>query len=296
MDLAAQATRPYHARVTLRGMPRDRGGRAIPTMALALLVAACGQAGAPSSQATHPESEPTATSSSVITTPAVAGSFAVGKDASELELLCYGQGAPAVVFEAGTDSSGIDAFRSLLTRLASTNLTCAYDRAGTGRSDPPTKARRTLNDVVADTDALLAAAKIPPPYLLVGQSGGGNIAVWYAVRHPENVAGLVLIDAGRDDPEAMAGEFPGSQAWAGAEHIDWADAARREWDLGTPIGDYPLLILTADEGQGDPDAGPSPWLELSPASREVVLHGGHDLHVDNPEEVVEQIRSILDGL
>ena len=203
-----QATPPYHIRMAVRGVPRDWVSIAIPTMAVALLLAACGQTGAPSRQATHSASEPTATRSSVITTPTVAGSFAVGKDGDELELLCYGEGAPAVVFEAGTDSSGIDAFRSLMTELATTNLTCTYDRAGTGGSDPPNKARRTLNDVVADTDALLAAAEVPPPYVLVGQSGGGNIAVWYAVRHPENVAALVLIEAGRDDPQGLADEFP----------------------------------------------------------------------------------------
>ena len=66
--------------------------------------------------------------------------------------------------------------------------------------------------------------------------------------------------------------------------------------MRTPIGDYPLLILTGDQGQGGPDAGPSLWRELSPVSREVVLHGGHDLHEDAPEEVVEQIRSVLDAL
>ena len=94
----------------------------------------------------------TPTPADVLSQPTIDQRFAVGADEHELALRCYGQGSPTLLFEAGTDSSGIESFpESLVRPLAETNQTCFYDRVGTGSSDPPSKPRRTLNDVVADT-------------------------------------------------------------------------------------------------------------------------------------------------
>ena len=46
----------------------------------------------------------------------------------------------------------------------------------------------------AELHALLAAANIPPPYVLVGHSFGGLSIRAYASSHPEDVAGLVFVD------------------------------------------------------------------------------------------------------
>jgi pimeloyl-ACP methyl ester carboxylesterase len=73
------------------------------------------------------------------------------------------------------------------TRVAS------YDRVGFGWSGPARTPRRV--DVLADELLrALVAAELPPPYVLVGHSYGGWIALLLAARHPESVAGLVLVD------------------------------------------------------------------------------------------------------
>jgi pimeloyl-ACP methyl ester carboxylesterase len=54
---------------------------------------------------------------------------------------------------------------------------------------------RTAVDAVADLHALLGAAAIPPPYVLTGHSTGGLIGRLYASTYPNEVAGLVLVDA-----------------------------------------------------------------------------------------------------
>ena len=251
----------------------------------------------PSAVAATPSATVTAVPTpDVMAQPTIDGTFAVGADEHELAIRCYGTGEPTIVFEAGTDSGGIQAFPAALVRpLANTNRTCLYDRLGTGSSDVPTAKRRTVDDVAADLHALLIAADIAPPYLLVGQSGGGNMAVWYAAQHSDDVAGLVLIDVGKDDPDMLAQEFPGEQAWGGEEHIDYVDAARKLANMNVPIGDFPVLVITADQGQGDPDR-PSEWPELSPRAREIVMHGGHDLHEEIPVDVAEEIRTVLDEL
>ena len=273
---------------------------------LTALLCACGQTGSatqsppnptPSAASVVPSASPTDLPSvrpDVLATPTVYGAFAVR--GHELRMICYGSGAPTIVFEAGTDSSGIQSFPKALVRpLAETNQVCLYDRLGTGSSDPPTEVRRTIDDVVADFDALFAAANVRPPYLLAGQSGGGNIAIWYAVRHAKNVAGLVLIDVGGPEPEMMAKEFPGAQAWGGSEHIDWVDADLLQSKIKMPIADFPVLIITADHGQGNPST-PSVWRKLSPRAREIVKHGGHDLHEEIPAEIATEIRSVIADL
>ncbi len=118
---------------------------------------------------------------------------------------CYGVGSPVIILEAGTDSGGSEQYsRTFLEPLAERTTTCVYDRLGTGASDAPLDPSRTLDDTRMVLEGLLAATGWPAPYLLVGQSGGGNLQIDFAAHHPDEVAGLVLIEAYHDDPEMMA--------------------------------------------------------------------------------------------
>ena len=197
-----------------------------------------------------------------------------------------------IILEVGTDSSGLNNFPDDFVRpMAEKQMTCVYDRSGTGISDPPNQKRRSLDDVVSDLSQVLAAAKVPGPYLLVGSSGGANIVVQYALRHQENVAGLVLLDISKPIPD-LDKEFPGKLAWKNPEHIDWVRAERSQSKLKGPIGDFPVLVVTADHGQSD-RKDQSFWLRLSPRARQIVMSGGHDIHEDLPAEVAKEVLSVL---
>jgi pimeloyl-ACP methyl ester carboxylesterase len=224
----------------------------------------------------------------------VDGSFAVGSDRHELALRCLGHGSPTIILEAGTDSSGIEQFAGLIPALAKRTTACTYDRVGTGRSDRPTERRRTLDDVVTDLRGLIDAAKVPGPYLLIGQSGGGNIAVHYAGRRPNGVAGVVLLDVSAPS-EDLGKEFPGALGWNNPEHIDWVAAERQEARHPLPLGDIPLLVVTASSGQSNVK-DQSFWLHLSSNSRQTSLAGGHDIHEDNPAGVVTEVEAMLDAI
>ena len=113
-------------------------------------------------------------------------------DGRRINLYCQGKGAPTVVLDAGL-GDGAWSWRTVQGRIAATTRVCAYDRAGYGGSDPG-PAPRDLRALTRDLEAVLTAGKVPGPYLLVGHSAAGLTTRLYAYRHPERVAGLVLVD------------------------------------------------------------------------------------------------------
>lgn len=127
-----------------------------------------------------------------------------------LHLHCSGQGSPTVVLDAGL---GMPSASWVLVQpvVAQWTRVCAYDRAGYGFSDPgPTP--RTSQRIVEELHTLLDRAGERAPYVLAGHSFGGFTMRLFARRFPEQVTGLVLIDASHEDlmtrlPEA-GGQTP----------------------------------------------------------------------------------------
>lgn len=113
-------------------------------------------------------------------------------DGRHLNLFCEGSGGPVVVLEGGLGPGAWD-WRKVQDGVARDAQVCSYDRAGYFGSSPAGDAR----DAGAEADdlaALLKAAKLPAPYILVGHSYGALIVRLFASRHPDAVAGLLLLD------------------------------------------------------------------------------------------------------
>jgi pimeloyl-ACP methyl ester carboxylesterase len=111
-----------------------------------------------------------------------------------LHIHCLGRGRPVVILDAGLGGSAHD-WERLQNELAPVTRVCVYDRAGYGCSDPGPLPRTSSRIVSAELHGLLEGATIPPPYLLVGHSFGGYNMRLYASRYPQEVSGLVLVDA-----------------------------------------------------------------------------------------------------
>lgn len=71
---------------------------------------------------------------------------------------------------------------------------CVYDRAGRGWSDDADTPPDALA-ISTDLHALLHRAGVPGPYVMAGHSFGGLYTLTYAAHHPDDVAGMVLIDS-----------------------------------------------------------------------------------------------------
>lgn len=121
---------------------------------------------------------------------------AVDVGGRRLNLFCMGSGDRVVLFESG-GSDWSDTWALVQPAVATRVRACAYDRAGLGHSDPA-RAPRTPVAIVEDLHALIEAAKLPKPLVLVGHSLGGFNAKLYAALYPQDIAGLVLVDPAED--------------------------------------------------------------------------------------------------
>ena len=237
-----------------------------------------------------------------------------------LFLRCIGSGGPTVILEAGYGDNGtiwapVQIHASEFVRV------CSYDRAGLERSDPPDHYPRTGTEVVADLHALLQAAEVQPPYLLVGQGHGALFSRLFATTYPNEVAGLLFLDPW---PETYDQELQGLvtgeqwqqyQALLAAEPdnevIDFATTDQEVRDAG-PLPDVPLLILSHGRAP-DPAGFPAGWpvaqqeqlwqelqgqlAALTPQGKqETVPESGDMIQLAKPEVVVAAIRDMVDQL
>ena len=241
----------------------------------------------------------------------------------ELFIHCRGSGSPVILMEAGGGDEST-AWAWIAPELAKHTMVCAYDRAGTGRSDPAPNEPRSAADIQDDLDALLEAAGVEPPYLLVGQSLGGEVSLFHALRHPDRTAGMVIVDSGWPTTDATKNplrvsltdeqwaEFVGAgdgEQWDDEENVERIDfeAFTREIEKSVqPLPRVPIRILSATEAPQCPTEWPcdliieksiefqKQWLQLSPDAEQILVEGGHNLHEDNPAAVTREILAALE--
>ncbi|MEP7041430.1 MAG: alpha/beta hydrolase [Dokdonella sp.] len=157
-----------------------------------------------------------------------------------LNLRCSGSGAPTVMLDGGQGSTSM-AWRKLQPLLAKSHRVCSYDRAGYGFSDAG-PLPRTAQAAADDLHALVRAAKLQTPLILVGHSLASYIARLYTSAHPNEVAALVLVDPVSETLAQDAPAFAQLEAKMSAQNTDYgrscAQAARNgELDKATPAAE-----------------------------------------------------------
>ena len=245
-------------------------------------------------------------------------------------LECRGRGAPTVVLESGGgDGADIWSFRPpgfegtpVLPAVARYTRVCAYDRPGTtlatgrpSRSDPVTLPR-SASRIVRDLRALLRAADVHGPYVLVGHSMGGLMSRLYAGTYPRQVAGFVSIDAAHEIfyEEFEARLTPEQYETPGLEiDIVATAAAMRRARVQRPLRPMPMIVLEHSRNRkrfpnpfGFPATYPLAALErafqasqddlaeLVPGARHIIAkRSAHYIHLDQPALVERAIREVV---
>jgi pimeloyl-ACP methyl ester carboxylesterase len=151
------------------------------------------------------------------------------------------------MLEAGalTDSITWHAVQPL---LAKQTKVCSYDRAGYGFSDDG-PAPRDIDADAADLRALIKAAKIPVPVILVGHSLGTNIVRRFADKHASEVAGIVLVDPPPQHTSEFSAEWVKTDNEGAAQRIAFATECAKaagEGKLAKPDGELARCIRAPD--------------------------------------------------
>lgn len=186
----------------------------------------------------------------------------------KLHLACMGSGSPTVLIEMGAGQR-ISAWNGTLPVFAEERRACVYERAATGDSEPGPEPR--TSQVIADElAALVEAAGLQTPLIVVSHSLGGMHAQAFAQRHSDLVAGLVFV-------EPRTAEYQlGYSEHMTPEEVAFEERLAREAIAGEPFGpeivaandsaaaiestgllpDVPVVVLTAGvpfDGQSESD-------------------------------------------
>lgn len=125
----------------------------------------------------------------------------------KLHMDIQGAGSPVVIFENGSgDFSFI--WSLVQPEIAKLTKTISYDRAGFACSEQG-PLPRTGRQICWELHLALKNAGVHPPYILVGQSFGGFIVRAFARYYPDEVEGMVLVEAVQEDQKIfMGGDTP----------------------------------------------------------------------------------------
>jgi hypothetical protein len=209
--------------------------------------------------------------------PSIEAKFAVADDGRRLALVCWGEGSPTVLLETGGANIEEWTGSGMVRRLATGTRVCTYDRAGTGTSDPAPNERRDADDVVSDLKALLVAADVDGPYVLLGRSFGGMIVTHYAETLPEDVVGVVVLDTPppsatftEESEPGLVWDYPGN-----TERLDVVGGFENRFAKDPPKFEVPVLVITPVPGEASAKEEGF-WLQVSPKSRQVELACGEE--------------------
>ncbi len=264
-------------------------------------------------------------------------------DGRKMYLECLGTGSPTVILESGYrndadiwTAEAEPGATTVFPNVAKFTRVCAYDRPGTvldgehvSRSTPVTMPR-TAQDLVKDLHTLLQTAKVPGPYVLAAHSFGGLFVRLYASTYPDEVVGMVLVDALAEQVrDYMTADHwkeyvnfgftqpaPGLERYKELEvlEVDKSFDQMQQAAAASPLRPMPLFVLS----QGIPfdlSAYPSipaglpgdldqAWKKaqanlaaLTPNAKHVVAtKSSHYIQIQQPDLVIGAIHQVVDAV
>jgi pimeloyl-ACP methyl ester carboxylesterase len=236
-----------------------------------------------------------------------------------VQISSAGSGRYTVIFESGFGTD-LRSWRKVAPEIAEVARVVSYSRAGYGASAARTEPRTLLQSSV-ELDQLIAAARLRPPFILVGHSYGGMLVRAFAARHPQDVAGMVLIDPSDErfapalrklDPARVDADDARFDSIVPPKFKPELALLKPVLDSGVfPIAgalpDVPVVVMTSMQ----PVEKPEFFLE-TPAAREVLrglhadvarqfrdgsqmvtVNSGHSIQLEEPALVVQAIKRVI---
>ena len=223
--------------------------------------------------------------------------------------LLSGEGKTTVVLDAGLGGTSED-WAKVQPEAAKFSKVFSYSRAGLGQSEKaPTP--RTCQDIISDLRSLLFSANLKPPYILVAHSWSGLNARWFANQYPDEIAGMVLVDAVHENKyeqfEKVLPQEKAERMWAfvkdpskNDETIDRIASIEQVRSRQT-VFNFPLIVLTraadSDELNKIETDLQAEFLKLSTKSKQYFSkHNDHFIQNSEPELVIDSIRQVVEAV
>ncbi|HEX3484252.1 MAG TPA: alpha/beta hydrolase [Micropepsaceae bacterium] len=233
-------------------------------------------------------------------------------DGHHVSFRVVGSGRPAVVMLSGL-GDGMATFQDVAAELGKSRTVIIYDRAGYGGSEPG-NGPRDAAAAERELSGLLAQSGVAGPFVLSGHSLGGLFAEYYAAKHPDQTAGLILEESRPADfsRQCMATAGAGMclpPAWLvwfmpkGARDEAAALASVMEQVEGAaPLKNKPVLVLSRP-GKAT-SSFDTLWTKAQsdlaaryPGSRHLTAEaGGHYVHRDQREWFLASVQAFLSQL
>lgn len=218
-----------------------------------------------------------------------------------------GSGKPVVVMISGL-GDGMATFQDVASEIAKSATVIIYDRSGYGSSGIAATSRDAAG-AERELSRLLKQTGVSGPYVLAGHSLGGLFAEYYAARHPDQIAGLVLEDS-RPVSFAQRCESAGlsmctplpsmvkSMPRGVQDEVLALPATTVQVEASGAVRNKPVLVLSRP-------AGASPWDTVWAAAQAdlaarypgavqlVASDGGHNIHVDEPTWYIGALQEFL---
>ncbi len=223
--------------------------------------------------------------------------------------LLSGEGETTVILESGLGGTSEDWIK-VQPEVANFSKVFSYSRAGLGKSEKAS-IPRNCKDIIDDLRSLLSQANLNPPYILVAHSWSAINARWFASHYPDEIAGMVLVDAVHEDKyeqfEKVLSEEKASRMWSfvkdpskNDENIDRITSIEQVRSNKTSF-DFPLIVLTraadSDELSKIERNLQAEFLRLSAKSKQYFSkHKDHFIQNSEPELVIDSIRQIVESV
>lgn len=236
-----------------------------------------------------------------------------------VQVSTMGAGPYTVIFESGFGRD-LNVWRNVAPAIAKSNKVLTYSRAGHGRSEarPGTPSLDSRTDQL---EQLIAAAGLPPPFILVGHSYGGFLIRSYAARHPRHVAGMVFVDPSDEHQNAALRKLDPAGVDSDARLLAQFMPPRLQPELGQvqaildsgklnlagPLPDVPVAVLTSVQHRAKPElfletpAAVAVWRDLharffgtfTSGVHVVTSHSGHNIHQEEPQLVINAVEHVI---
>lgn len=230
-----------------------------------------------------------------------------------LNVKVEGKGTPTVIFESGL-GGGIGVWTNVQPEISKITRTFSYDRAGLGESDKSTLDRTSSNQV-RELHELLQKTKVKGPYIIVAHSIGGFNARLFADSYPEEVAGIIFVDAAHEEMfslykllapkeyENTRGEFVNPEGTF--DDLLNSAAEVRKARRSDGLRNIPIAVLSAENTDLNvPGTILVGWAQLqrdiatlSDNSKQITVKGsGHMIQDDNPQAIIDEIKYMINNL